>query len=90
MTTGRGEKKAQEGKIRSRRGKTFLHHTTATKHPGFEERDRREKGERGGLLGRRVGGDRWLPPSPPFLLRLLFSPPAVCGRLEETKKGWGV
>jgi len=48
MTTGRGEKKAQEGKIRSRRGKTFLHHTTATKHPGFEERDRGEKGERGG------------------------------------------
>ena len=48
MTTGRGEKKAQEGKIRSGRGKTFLHHTTATKHPGFEERDRGEKGERGG------------------------------------------
>ena len=64
MTTGRGEKKAQEGKIRSRRGKTFLHHTTATKHPGFEERDRGEKGERGATRSK----GRWRPLAPPFPL----------------------
>ena len=40
------------------------------------KKETEERRERGGLLGRRVGGDRWLPPSPFSLKAAFFTP---CG-----------